>query len=101
MQWSNRQNSSVSSRDITPSDTFNFRLDLKLNKIGVELYIYLFNIEALVVMDVHAKDVVENMTKKEVHKTKDFNWLSQLRYYWTVRINLFNILYYVKKFINK
>lgn len=38
-------------------------------------------------MDVHAKDVVEDMTKKEVRKTNDFNWLCQLRYYWIVRTN--------------
>jgi len=37
-------------------------------------------------MDVHAKDVVEDMTKKDVHKTNDFNWLCQLLYYWIVRI---------------
>lgn len=37
-------------------------------------------------MDVHAKDVVEDMAKKEIRKTNDFNWLSQLRYYWIVRI---------------
>lgn len=37
-------------------------------------------------MDVHAKDVVEDMALKEVRKTNDFNWLCQLRYYWIVRI---------------
>lgn len=42
-------------------------------------------IGALIVMDVHAKDVVEDMAIKEVHKTNDFIWLCQLRYYWIVR----------------
>lgn len=42
-------------------------------------------------MDVHAKDVVEDMTKKEIRKTNDFNWLCQLRYYWIVR----KIYYYI------
>lgn len=41
-------------------------------------------------MDVHAKDVVEDMTLKEVHKTNDFNWLCQLRYYWMVKLNTTN-----------
>ncbi|CAG9836233.1 unnamed protein product [Diabrotica balteata] len=38
-------------------------------------------IKALIVIDVHAKDVVEALYKDNVANDREFNWLSQLRYY--------------------
>eukprot|EP00928_Gymnodinium_smaydae_P009061 TRINITY_DN13347_c0_g3_i1.p1 TRINITY_DN13347_c0_g3~~TRINITY_DN13347_c0_g3_i1.p1 ORF type:complete len:4331 (+),score=1052.12 TRINITY_DN13347_c0_g3_i1:55-13047(+) len=42
------------------------------------------SIGALVVIDVHAKDTVENLAKLGIDDVASFEWISQLRYYWEV-----------------
>jgi dynein heavy chain, axonemal len=39
-------------------------------------------INALIVIDVHAKDVVEKLVIANVTDIASFEWISQLRYYW-------------------
>uniref|UniRef100_A0A8C9M054 Dynein axonemal heavy chain 1 n=1 Tax=Piliocolobus tephrosceles TaxID=591936 RepID=A0A8C9M054_9PRIM len=40
-------------------------------------------LSALIVIEVHAKDVVSRLIQENVVSVNDFEWISQLRYYWT------------------
>ncbi|ESO02212.1 hypothetical protein HELRODRAFT_65497 [Helobdella robusta] len=50
-------------------------------------------LESLVVIDVHARDVIEDIISKNVTKDTDFHWAAQLRYYYkdqNVFVNMVN-----------
>eukprot|EP01012_Entosiphon_sulcatum_P030911 TRINITY_DN3847_c0_g1_i1.p1 TRINITY_DN3847_c0_g1~~TRINITY_DN3847_c0_g1_i1.p1 ORF type:complete len:4187 (-),score=787.17 TRINITY_DN3847_c0_g1_i1:47-10915(-) len=40
------------------------------------------NLGALITIELHSRDVVDTMVNEEVSATTDFQWVSQLRYYW-------------------
>lgn len=58
-------------------------------------------IKSLIVIDVHAKDVVEDLVKKNVCSLDDFNWLAQLRYYYEEDVALVRIINATVKFANE
>jgi dynein heavy chain len=39
-------------------------------------------IEALIVLDVHNRDMIAQLRDQRVEKVTEFAWQSQLRYYW-------------------
>ena len=46
---------------------------------------------ALVVIEVHAKDVVQELVKDGVSSAAAFEWLAQMRYYWMAESKLLNV----------
>lgn len=39
-------------------------------------------LEAMITIEVHARDVLYNLIQEKVTRVDDFEWISQLRYYW-------------------
>ena len=54
-------------------------VDLVRTKLSVQAKV---TINALIVIDVHAKDIVQKLWKSNISDPSSFEWISQLRYYW-------------------
>lgn len=39
-------------------------------------------LEALIIIEIHAKDVLHKLIQEGITNVNDFEWVSQLRYYW-------------------
>ena len=39
-------------------------------------------VEAIITIEVHARDVLQKLVEDKVSNINDFDWISQLRYYW-------------------
>jgi len=52
--------------------------------------------EAMITLDVHSRDVTLELANQGVKTDNDFNWLAQLRYYWTDKVGDGNYELYAK-----
>lgn len=88
MFWTQQAEDSMKKGGMQGLKAFKQRLDSQLNGIvGVVRTpinkLTRATLEALVVLDVHARDVIQgDLIDKEISSPTEFAWISQLRYYW-------------------
>ena len=51
-------------------------------KPHLSLLSHLLQVVALITIEVHARDVIEKLSKVGCTNANDFEWVSQLRFYW-------------------
>ncbi|CAB0007617.1 unnamed protein product [Nesidiocoris tenuis] len=83
VNWTTEVTQSIESKQLKKQvDKSNKQIDELVKIVRSDLNPgHRITIEALITIDVHARDVVKNLNDRRVLSTADFNWLSQLRYY--------------------
>lgn len=49
---------------------------------GPQTEVHRLMLEAVIIIEVHARDVLYRLIQEKVRSINDFEWISQLRYYW-------------------
>jgi len=49
-------------------------------------------VNALIIIDVHARDIVDRIVKDSILDKREFEWESQLRFYWVNSVNDIRIM---------
>ncbi|KAK6642963.1 hypothetical protein RUM43_004465 [Polyplax serrata] len=85
--WTLEVHEQLNKGDVKPMKVYHEGLQVQLNQIVALVRGKLskqnrVTLGALVVIDVHAKDVVEELILANITSDNDFSWLAQLRYYW-------------------
>uniref|UniRef100_A0A1B0D1E5 Uncharacterized protein n=1 Tax=Phlebotomus papatasi TaxID=29031 RepID=A0A1B0D1E5_PHLPP len=42
-----------------------------------------FTLISMIISYIHSRDIISNLQKEKISSAKDFEWISQMRYYWT------------------
>ncbi|XP_041984652.1 dynein axonemal heavy chain 12 [Aricia agestis] len=86
--WAVDVHDCLKTHKVTALETFHNNLTKQLNETVAIIRredltkLNSVTVKALIVIDVHAKDVIQDLIEKNVTEVTDFQWLAQLRYYW-------------------
>ncbi|XP_073998898.1 dynein heavy chain at 62B isoform X2 [Rhodnius prolixus] len=96
--WTSEMHAVFARKSMSVMKKYSAALSIQLNTLIKQVRMQLprnvrVTIEALVVLDIHGRDVVVDFCKNRVTSEKDFQWQCQLRYYWekeNVKVRIIN-----------
>jgi dynein heavy chain len=90
VRWTAEVETAINTKTLEEyANALNIQLNklIKIERKGLSKN-HLITIEALIVIDVHAQDIVaEKLVKQKIDKLDRYEWISQLRYYWMAKEN--------------
>ncbi|KAL4712586.1 hypothetical protein ACJJTC_007181 [Scirpophaga incertulas] len=109
IHWAVDVHEALNTHKLTELQAFHVGLNKQLNETVAVIRrsdiskLSSITVKALIVIDVHAKDVIYELIGKNVTEVTDFQWLAQLRYYWEeerVFVKIINaVVYYAYEYL--